>query len=99
VAPLAVVLVDESRGARARGGLGGEPFEAAQLDSSVECQLSMTALSSADPTRPIDWRMPIRVQAARKLAAVYSLPWSVCNTTPATASRPPRTATAMTSEA
>jgi hypothetical protein len=26
------------------------------LNSSVECQLSISALSSAEPGRPIDWR-------------------------------------------
>jgi hypothetical protein len=36
----------------------------------------MTALSSPDPGRPIDWAMPIRSQAARNAPAVYSLPWS-----------------------
>ena len=55
----------------------------------------MTALSSADPGRPIDWRMPSRAQAARTIPAVYSLPWSVCMMTPGTC--PPRTATAMAS--
>jgi hypothetical protein len=34
----------------------------------------MTALSRADPTRLIDCTMPIRVHAARKIRAVYSLP-------------------------
>ncbi len=34
----------------------------------------MTALSSADPGRPIDWVTPIRAQAWRTRAAVYSLP-------------------------
>ena len=48
-------------------------------NSSVECQDSITALSSAEPGRPIDWAMPSRSQAARKLRAVYSLPWSVLN--------------------
>jgi hypothetical protein len=43
--------------------------------------------------------MPIRPQAARKIFAVYSLPWSVCMITPATASFPPRTATAIASAA
>jgi hypothetical protein len=43
----------------------------------VECQLSITALSSADPTRPIDWAMPHRVQAVWKVPAVNSLPWSL----------------------
>ena len=37
----------------------------------------MTALSSADPGRPIDWETDSRVQAARNKPAVYSLPWSV----------------------
>jgi len=35
-------------------------------DSTVECQDSMTALSSADPGRPIDWQMESRWQAALK---------------------------------
>src|ERR671917_2261607 len=35
-------------------------------NSTVECQDSMTALSSADPGRPIDWRIWWRPQAARK---------------------------------
>ena len=52
-------------------------------------------LSSAEPTRPIDWLMPSRWHAARKWFAVYSPPWSVCMITPGTC--PPRTATAMTS--
>ncbi|WP_272949199.1 hypothetical protein [Kribbella pittospori] len=38
-----------------------------------------------------------RVQAARTVPAVYSLPWSVCMMTPVIASLPPRTATAITS--
>src|SRR3954471_14897404 len=38
----------------------------------VECQDSMTALSSAEPTRPIDWRTPSRAQAVRRDPAVYS---------------------------
>jgi hypothetical protein len=41
--------------------------------------------------------MPHRVQAARNDRAVYSLPWSVCSTTPAITSPPPRTATAIAS--
>jgi hypothetical protein len=65
-------------------------------NSRVECHDSMTALSSADPGRPMDWRMPNRVQAVRKYPAVYSLPPSVCSTTPATC--PPRTATAIAYE-
>ncbi len=47
-------------------------------NSRVECQASMTALSSADPGRPIDWQAPSRAQAARKAPAAYSLPRSVC---------------------
>jgi hypothetical protein len=43
--------------------------------SSVECHDSITALSRADPTLPIDCLMSIRPQAARKILAVYSLPW------------------------
>jgi hypothetical protein len=46
-------------------------------NSRVECHDSMTALSSADPGRPIDWETDSRLQAARNAAAVYSLPWSV----------------------
>jgi transposase InsO family protein len=48
-------------------------------NSRVECQDSMTALSSADPGLPMDWLMPSREQAARKAPAVYSLPWSELN--------------------
>ena len=59
----------------------------------------MTALSRAEPTLPIDCLMPIRAQAARKLLAVYSLPWSVCMITPAIASLPPRIAMAIASAA
>ena len=44
-------------------------------NSRVLCQLSMTALSRAEPTLPIDCLMPSRPQAARKVLAVYSLPW------------------------
>ena len=55
----------------------------------------MTALSRADPGRPIDWAMPTRWQAAWKARAVYSLPWSVCMITPGT--WPPRTVMAMAS--
>ena len=58
-------------------------------------QYETTALSSADPGRPIDWVTPRRWQAAWKDRAVYSLPWSVWNTTPGT--WPPRTVMAMAS--
>ena len=50
-------------------------------NSRVECQDSMTALSSADPGLPIDWQAPSRWQAARKAPAVYSLPRSVLSRT------------------
>jgi len=43
-------------------------------NSRVECQDSIIALSSAEPGRPMDWRMPSRVQAERNRPAVYSLP-------------------------
>jgi hypothetical protein len=43
-------------------------------NSTVECHDSMTALSSADPGRPIDWATDSRAQAARNAPAVYSLP-------------------------
>ena len=52
-----------------------------------------------EPVRPIDWVMPSRLQAARTAPAEYSLPWSVWKMTPATASRPPRTAIAVASAA
>ena len=61
--------------------------QAAQLElQRASASDSMTALSRADPTRPIDCLMPSRSQAARKVSAVYSLPWSVCMITPAIAS-------------
>jgi transposase InsO family protein len=41
----------------------------------------MTALSSADPGRPMDWAVPKRAHAARKSPAVYSLPPSLLNRT------------------
>jgi hypothetical protein len=63
----------------------------------VQCETQ--ALSRADPARPIDCVMPIRVQAVRKVRAVYSLPWSVCMMTPAIASLPPRIATAIANAA
>jgi hypothetical protein len=45
-------------------------------------------VSSAEPVRPIDWVIPVRRQAWAKHSPVYSPPWSVWNTTPAT--DPPR---------
>lgn len=59
----------------------------------------MTALSSAEPTLPMDWVTPTRPQAAWKFFAVYSLPWSVCMITSPMLSLPPRTATAIRSAA
>src|SRR5437763_8065069 len=41
-------------------------------NSRVECQDSMTALSSAEPGRPIDWTMPSRSQAARTRPGQYT---------------------------
>jgi hypothetical protein len=46
----------------------------AELLGRHDGQASMTALSSADPGLPMDWRMRSRWQAARKAPAVYSLP-------------------------
>jgi len=40
----------------------------------VQCQASMTALSSADPGRPIVCFAPSRWQVDRSTPAVYSLP-------------------------
>ena len=73
-----VVLLDPCRDPPTGLGLGGEVLQLRSSNSTVECQLSMTALSSAEPTLPIDWVTPTRPQAARKFFAVYSLPWSVC---------------------
>src|SRR5665648_1010974 len=65
VAPVVVVLLDPCRDPLAGVGLGGEVLELRQL--------SMTALSSAEPTLPMDWVTPTRPQAAWKFFAVYSL--------------------------
>jgi hypothetical protein len=99
VPSVVVVVLDPGRNLGAGLGFGGEVLQAAQLELQVECQDSITALSSADPGRPIDWRTPSRPQAARTSPAVYSLPWSVCRMTPSIASGPPRTATAIASAA
>ena len=40
-------------------------------NSTVECHDSITALSSADPGRPIDWQIESRWQAWRTRPAVY----------------------------
>jgi hypothetical protein len=40
-------------------------------NSTVECQLSMTALSSAEPARPIDCWIATRPQAAWKFSSVF----------------------------
>jgi hypothetical protein len=53
----------------------------------AECQLSMTALSSADPARPIDCLIPTRPQAAWKFLAVYPIRGEV---TPDQVRCPPR---------
>ena len=70
---MVVVLLDPGGDASAGLGFRGEVLETARSsNSSVECQDSMTALSSADPGRSIDWRTPQRAQAARNVPAVYS---------------------------
>ena len=53
----------------------------------------MTTLSRAEATRPIDWVIPHRLQAVRKMPAVYSA--AACMITPQTADAPTRTATAI----
>jgi len=58
---------------------------------------SAAALSSAEPTRPMDWTTPRERQAPANGPEVYSLPWSVWKMTPPTL--PPRTAAAIRSEA
>ena len=58
---------------------------------------SEIALSRADPVRPMDWVMPALWQASMKRLAVYSLSWSMWNSTPVTT--PPRTAMATHSAA
>jgi hypothetical protein len=73
VPPVPVVVLDP--GADPGPGLcpGREVLRRAQLEFQGGCQDSMTALSSADPGRPIDWRMPSRSQAWRTRPAVYCL--------------------------
>ena len=44
--------------------------------SRVELNDSATALSRADPVRPIDWVMPASRQAWANSSPVYSPPWS-----------------------
>ncbi|CNG90815.1 Uncharacterised protein [Mycobacterium tuberculosis] len=63
----------------------------------MELNASAGALSSAHPTRPIDWVTPSRRQAAWWRDAVYSLPRSEWKITPSTS--PPRVAAAICSEA
>lgn len=65
--------------------------------SSVELNDSAAALSSAEPTRPIDWVTRNDAQARAKRSPTYSPPLSVWKITPATS--PPRTAAAMHSAA
>ena len=69
---VAVVLVDPGRDAGTGLGLVAKRSRARSSNSSVQCQDSMTALSRADPTLPIDCLMSSRLQAARKVLAVYS---------------------------
>ena len=45
--------------------------------SRVELNASLTALSSAEPVRPMDWVTPAQRHACTNKLAVYSLPWSV----------------------
>src|SRR3984893_19151964 len=66
-------------------------------NSRVELNDSETALSRAEPVRPMDWVTPALRQACTKRLPVYSPPWSVWNSTPATA--PPRIAMATHSAA
>jgi hypothetical protein len=61
-------------GAAATAALVAKCSRRRSSNSKVECQASMTALSSADPGRPIDWEMDSRWQACRNRPAVYSLP-------------------------
>ena len=65
------------------------------LIAAMTIEALMTALSSAEPGRPIDWRTPSRPHALRNRAAVYSLPWSLWKITPAVL--PPRTAATIAS--
>ena len=70
---MVVVIVDPRRDAGARLRLGGEVLQGAQFGLQGRMpQDSMTALSSAEPGRPMDWRMPSRAQAERTIPAVYS---------------------------
>jgi hypothetical protein len=73
VPPVAVVLLDPGGDPDPGLGFGGEQLDPAQLELHRECQDSMTALSNAEPGRPIDWVMPQRAQAVRNDRAVYSL--------------------------
>jgi hypothetical protein len=57
---------------RARAATSVANAPARNSNSKVECQDSMTALSSAERGLPIDWRMPSRAQAARTMPAMHS---------------------------
>jgi hypothetical protein len=72
---VAVVVIDPGRDRARASALVANRWTERSSNSRVECQDSMPALSSADPARPIDCRIPIRSQAARNRCAVYSLPW------------------------
>jgi hypothetical protein len=87
--PDLVVLLDPRADPGLAAVLVSKCFTERSSNSRVECQDSMTALSSAELGRPIDWRMPSPTQAWRTRAAVYSLPWSVCLMTPRTWRAPP----------
>jgi hypothetical protein len=77
VAPVVVVFSIQAATAVRACALVAKRCSRRSSNSTVECQDSITALSSADPGRPIDWRMLNRSQAARTSPAVYSL--SVCS--------------------
>jgi hypothetical protein len=54
-------------------------------NSGVELNASASALSRAEPVRPMDWVTPALRHAFTNRLPVYSPPWSVWNSTPATA--------------
>src|SRR5215204_5060992 len=97
VAALVVVGVDERGDVPAGPVLGGELPSREELPLEGRVEAFAAALSSADPTRPIDWTAPSAVQASVNTSPTYSPPLSEWNTTPVT--WPPRTAAAMHSAA
>jgi hypothetical protein len=68
VAPVGVVVIDLGR----HGGPGVALLWKCSMRRSsnftVECQDSITALSRADPGRPIDWRIRVAVMVAVRRA-------------------------------